>query len=47
MKFKQYLNEGMIRGYDGVAFQEEHFGAKGITYVPFYENQIKVLEVPV
>lgn len=35
------------RGYDGVAFQEEHFGAKGITYVPFYENQIKVLEVPV
>jgi hypothetical protein len=34
------------RGYDGVAFQESHFGEKGITYVPFNKNQIKVLEIP-
>lgn len=34
------------RGYDGVAFQEEHFGQEGITYVPFNANQIKVLEIP-
>lgn len=33
------------RGYDGIAFWESHFGGKGITYVPFYPNQIKIIEV--
>lgn len=33
------------KGYDGIAFWEEHFSKKGITYIPFYSNQIKILEI--
>ena len=32
-------------GYDGVAFWEEHFSKRGITYVPFYSSQIKIVEI--
>jgi len=31
-------------GYDGIAFWEEHFSKKGITYVPFFQRQIEILE---
>jgi hypothetical protein len=34
------------KGYDGIAFWEGHFGKKGITYVPFHQKQIKILEMP-
>jgi hypothetical protein len=34
------------KGFDGIAFWEEHFSKKGITYVPFNQNQIKILEMP-
>ncbi len=33
------------RGYDGLAFWEDHFSKVGITYVPFHQNQIKIVEV--
>jgi hypothetical protein len=31
------------RGYDGIAFNEEHFSQKGTTYIPFNDNQIKIM----
>lgn len=33
------------KGYDGVAFNEQHFGIKGRTYIAFNPNQIEILEV--
>jgi len=32
-------------GYDGIAYWEDHFSKKGITYIPFYQTQIKILEM--
>lgn len=31
-------------GYDGVAFREYHQGEEGITYVPFNDSQVKIIE---
>jgi hypothetical protein len=31
-------------GFDGVAFWEEHFSKRGITYIPFHQSQIEILE---
>jgi hypothetical protein len=31
-------------GYDGIAFHEEHYFKSGITYIPFYDRQIKILK---
>ena len=33
------------KGYDGVAFSEEHHGIKGRTYIAFNPNQIEILEI--
>lgn len=34
------------KGYDGIAFMEEHSSQVGTTYIPFNQNQIKIIKSP-